>query len=151
MQRILATDPASLMTTRIGSAFTSITAAGAGDAAAVNGITIDREATGMQPAAVLALHFSATLTAAKTLNITQLKVQDSADGAIWADYRTLAAPGVVLSATGVGQVAASVSLSSARRYVRSVFTPDLTAAAADVATLVSTWSLTGGQELPAAA
>lgn len=151
MERVLGTDPAAIITTRIGSAFVSATAGGAGDNTSVNGTSIDRQAIGLPLAAVLTLYFAATLASNQTLSITALKVQDSADGSTWADYKTLSAPGAVLSATGSGQSRASVGLSTARRYVRVVFTPDLSASGTDTANVVAGWALTGFNELPSPA
>ncbi len=154
MLRIYSTDVGSLITSRVASAPVSATAGGSGDATAVTGLTIDRQALGLPQSAQIAVLCQATLAATKTLSITALKVEDSADGSTWADYMVLSAPGVVATgATGgsteSGQAAASVDLSSARRYVRVAFTPDLSATATDTATLLAAWVFGGFSSLPA--
>lgn len=156
MQRIIETDIASVVTVRAGG-FATATAGGAGDNTEVNGSTIDRDFGNDMPlCGALSLLFNATLAQDKTLSVTELKVQDSADGNSWTDYATLDAPGVV--ATGPagggavkGQATVKVNLSSARRYVRAVFKPDLSAADTDTASMSVAWVLAGFRNLPAPA
>jgi hypothetical protein len=156
MNRILATNLIALLTSRIASAFVAVTAAGAGDNTAVNGLVLDRQALKMPSCAEVDVLFQATLAADATLSVTAFKVQDSADGATFADYEVFAAPGVVATGPGGGgtvrgQVRKGVNLSSARRYVRVVFTPDLSAANTDTASLVASAAFSGFDALPAAA
>lgn len=148
MLRILQTDIGSVITNRL-AAFAAITAGGAGDGAAVNGVAIDRGALGLPGSALVAIFHQATLAAGQTLSVGAVKVQDSADGASWADFAALPAPGVVATATGGGQTIAKVCLTGARRYVRLVFTADLSAANTDTATLVGAWTFGGFAALPA--
>jgi hypothetical protein len=155
MDRLIATDIGSLITHRIAAAITSLTAGGAGNAAAVNGYTIDLAGLRMPSNADIVFHMNADLSADKTLNLTALKIQDSAagDGSDWADFAVLPAPGVVVTGTGTvsGTFATGVSLSHARRYVRVVYTPDLTATATDTATVAAALTFAGFDELPAPA
>ncbi|AWK90354.1 hypothetical protein [Azospirillum thermophilum] len=148
MLRILQTDIGSVITARAGSAVTSIVAGAAGDNAVVNGLSIDRAALGLPASALVSLLFTATLGAGKTLSIGAYKVQDSADGAAWADFASFGPAGVVATATGSGQVTGKVCLTGARRYVRVVFQPDLSAADTDTAQLVAAWSFGGFDSLP---
>ncbi|PWC96960.1 hypothetical protein [Azospirillum sp. TSO5] len=141
---------------KIGSAFVSATAGGTGDNASVNGAAVDRlsSSTGALAASgVFNVFYSATLAATKTLSLTALKVQDSADGSTWADYLTPSAPGVVATGASGGSTETGVStlavdLNSARRYVRVVFTPDLSASGTDTASLLATAVLAGYDRIP---
>lgn len=148
MLRILQTDIGSVITARAGSAVAALTAGGAGDAAAVNGLAIDRQALGLPASALVTLLFTAALGAGKTLSITAFKIQDSGDGASWADFTAFTTPGVVATASGSGQTVAKVCLTGARRYVRIVFQPDLSAADTDTATVAAHWTFGGFSALP---
>jgi len=144
-------DPASELTVRAGSAFTSIVAGGAGDNIAVNGNALQRSALQNPRGAALSLLWSATLAANQTLSLTNIKVQDSADGIIFADYLTFADPGVVAQGAGTksGVATFSAFLDGARDYVRVTFTPNLSAGATDTAILLPVFVLTGFETLPA--
>ena len=138
MNRVIMTDIASVVTERIGSAFNSLTAGGAGDATSVTGLTIDRAALSMPQTCEINVYFEAVLGASNTLAITALKVEHSIDGSTWMDYAVETAPGVVATGpsgggTVRGQAAAGVNLSSAERYIRVTHTPDLSAASVDTA------------------
>lgn len=113
------------------------TAAGAGDATSITGITIDREgfSSGSLPnSALVGVVYEATLGSGKTLSVGYA-VQDSADGATWADYQTatytVVATGVSGGGVAKGQFNVQVNLSSARRYVRFNYNPDLSATGTD--------------------
>lgn len=159
MNRVIQTDIHSVISARIASAFTAVTAGGAGDDTAVTGSTIDRAsfASGQPPlCADLQLAFSAVLAAAATLTLKTVKIQDSADGTNWADYFTFTDPGVVATGPGGGGTVPGVTrlgvnLSSARRYVRAVFTPDLSAAATDTANVVALMEFAGFDSIPSPA
>jgi len=121
----------------------ALTAAGSGDATTVTGQTIDRMAIGtsgssgaMPLSALVAVLFSATLASGKTLSVT-FDVQDSPDGTNFSDYATSAALVVATGPSGGGTVRGQsvqqVSLTSARRYVRLLFLPDLSATGTDTA------------------
>lgn len=142
----------SMLTTRLASVFTSLTAAGTGDATAVNGITIDRTALNLPGSAVFTTLFSAVLAATKTLSLATV-IQHSDDGSTWATYvseaATVVATGPTGGATVTGQHAINVNLRAAKRYVRSVVTPDLSATGTDTATIVEVAVLGGENPLPA--
>lgn len=148
MLRILQTDIGSVITARAGSAVAALTAGGAGDNATVNGLALDRQALGLPASALVSLLFTAVLGAGKTLSISVFKVQDSADGASWADFASFPAPGVVATTSGSGQTAAKACLTGARRYVRVVYQPDLSATDTDTAAVVAHWSFGGFSVLP---
>lgn len=154
MNRVIMTDIASVIAPRIASAFTSATAGGTGDNTSVVGATLDRAALGLPLCAEVGVFFSATLAATKTLSITALKVEDSADGSTWADYAVLTAPGVVATGptgggTVSGQATSGVNLSGARKYIRVTHTPDLSATGTDTATTVAIAVLAGFTPIPA--
>lgn len=137
----------------------SVTAAGAGDATTVTGQTIDRMllgasgTTGSLPlSALVAVLFSATLASGKTLSVT-FDVQDSADGTNFSDYATSSA---IVAATGPsgggtvrGQTELQVSLTSARRYFRLLFVPDLSATGTDTAVAIGAAFVGGFDRLAA--
>ncbi len=155
MDRMYMTDVASMITARIASAFASATAGGAGNNTEVVGVAIDRAAFGSVPlCGEIEIPFEAVLGAGDTFSITGLQVEDSADGAAWATYEALTAPGVVATGpagggTVRGQVTADINLSSARRYIRIDHTPVLSAAATDTAKTLAVLVLGGFDELPA--
>jgi hypothetical protein len=157
MNRVIQTDIHSVISARVASANTSITAGGAGDNTAITGSSIDRAQFGAPPlCADLLLQFDATLAQAATLTLKTVKVQDSADGSTWADYVTFTDPGVVATGpTGGGNVTGvtrlGVNLSSARRYVRAVFTPDLSAGGTDTAKLLAAFVFAGFDAIPSPA
>jgi hypothetical protein len=156
MNRVIMTDIASVVSERIGSAFTSLTAGGGGDATSVVGLTIDRAAFGMPQSAEAVILSEAVLGAANTLSITALKFEHSADGATWSDYSVATAPGVVATGPAGGgtvraQTAFGVNLSSAYRYIRVTHTPDLSAANTDTAKTVAMAVFGGFPTIPAAA
>lgn len=153
---VLQHDVAALLSAKIGSAFTAATAAGTGDNTAVTGSTIDRASGAGRPSsAALLILWQATLAAAATLTIKSVKVEHSDDGSSWSDYLTYTDPGVVGTgqtggSTEKGVVKLACDLSSAKRYVRLDFTPDLSAANTDTASIVGAMVLAGFDRLPAA-
>ncbi len=149
MLRILQTDIGSVITARAGSAVAALTAGGAGDNATINGLAIDRRAMGLPSSALVSVLFTAALGAGKTLSISAFKVQDSADGASWADFATFAVPGVVATVSGSGQTVAKICLTGARSYVRVTFQPDLSATDTDTALVAAHWAFGGFSALPA--
>ncbi|MBP2233089.1 hypothetical protein J2847_006424 [Azospirillum agricola] len=151
MQRILQTDIGSVITARAGSAIAAITAGSGSDNVAVNGLAIDRNALGLPGSALVTLLFTATLGAGKTLSVPAFKIQDSGDGASWGDFTAFTAPGVVATTSGSGQTSAKVCLTGARRYVRVVFQPDLSAADTDTASVAASWTFGGFSVLPSPA
>ncbi|MDE2342925.1 MAG: hypothetical protein KGL63_05955 [Betaproteobacteria bacterium] len=156
---------------------TSVTAGGAGNNIAVVGLTIDRET--LQPygaaapidnatpiGAVFLVNYEAALTATDTLSLNGVKVEHSADGATWetysqqatADTNNIAWPAAGVVDTGGaggttqrGCVAYGTNLQGAMRYVRFDFTPVLSAAVTDTATIMVSAVLSGYGEVPASA
>lgn len=113
------------------------TAAGSGDATTVTGLTIDREGfgNGTPPmSALMSVIYEATLASGKTLSIGYA-VQDSADGTNYSDYQTatyaVVSTGGSGGTTNKGQFNVQVNLTSARRYVRFNYNPDLSATGTD--------------------
>jgi len=150
-------DIANLVTSKIGAAFTSLTAGGAGDNTAVTGVSIDRGAIGMPLSAVLDIAWEATLGAAATLTLKDVKIEQSADGSNWdaTAYKSFTDPGVVATGPGGGGTVRGVTklavdLQSAKQFVRVKHTPDLSAANTDTAKTVPVWNFAGQDRLPAA-
>lgn len=145
-------DVTSLISPKIASAFTAVTAGGGGDNTAVTGITIDRFAKGSVPLnGTLSILWQATLAASQTLTIKAVEVEHSDNGSSWGSYKTFADPGVVATGVGTavkGAVEIGVDLGSAKRFVRAKFTPDLSAANTDTANLVAAFVLAGFDRLP---
>ena len=147
-------DIASLLTPRLASPFAALAAGGSGNGVVVAGPAIQRSLLGMPRSAALVLAFSATLAAGKTLGLTQVQIQDSADGVTFTTYTTYTDPGVVATGpTGGGTVTGQLQLrsqmSGARDFVRVVFTPTLNNTAADTATVAALLVLAGFSRLPA--
>ena len=140
------------------SALVNVTAGGAGNNVAVNGLTIDRYNYGVATTVAFDLVFQATMAANDTLSITAAKVEDSADGVNWATFQpmpgpTVTAPGVVATGaagggTSQGVVRFGVGLRMARRYVRFDFTPVLSAANTDTAAILAHATFAGFDRLP---
>jgi hypothetical protein len=135
---------------RRAAANTSLTAGGAGDNTLVTGVIIDRHALGLPESAVLALLWAATLAASQTLSLGW--TLQHGDAANLSDAATLASatPAVVATGAGspTGQLEANVSLRGARRYLRLNFTPDLSAANTDTATVAAAIVFGGAARLP---
>jgi hypothetical protein len=135
------------------------TAGGAGDNTPVNGTTFDRRALsdpGLSAALLLA--FRAVLAAAQTVSVT-IQFQDSADGSAWANYGAAQVFTVGSAGAGGAQDIRSVvkadmgvngefGLDGARRFVRVVHTPNLTAGATDTFTSAGLFAVGGLQEKP---
>lgn len=148
-----------LLRTLIASAPAAIIAGGAGDNTAVTGLSLDRldpNNGSLAHSAQLSVLFAATLGQGNTLSLGTLKVEDSADGVNWnvAAFTTFADPGVVATGpngggTVDGQASVNVELSGAQRFVRFDWTPNLSAANTDVATLLGAAVLGGFDKLPA--
>ena len=148
---VLAKNVGSLIALVAASAAVTATAGGTGDATAVTGASIDRASHKMPLSAAFGIAFETVLSASATLSITSAKLQHSADGSTWADFLTFDAPGVV--ATGAGTVDGIVKLdadvSTANRYLRLVWTPDLSASGTDTLKAQALAVLAGGNVLPA--
>jgi len=133
----------------------SATAGGTGDATSVTGATIDRFSIGngsMPNVANVGVIYDAVLASGATLSIGYA-VQDSGDGATWADYQTATYAVVATGPSGGGTKTGvfdigSVNLSSARRYVRLNYMPDLSAANTDTASFRAIGFAAGYDRLP---
>lgn len=147
---VLQRNVAQLVTTRLGSAFTSVTAGGAGDNTAILGTAIQRSLIGLPSTVALALLFTGTLAATKTLSFLNCKIQHSDDGTTWTDFLLFTDPGIVASATGAnaGQLQLGASLNGAKDYVRVVYTPDLSNTVTDTATVAAALVFAGARALP---
>jgi hypothetical protein len=134
-------------------AVTALTAAGTGDNTAVTGDIIDRAAYSNPLSMSLVLAFTAVLAATKTLTFKTVKIQSGAasDGSDMADFAVLETTGTVF-ATGAGtidgQAEYDVDLAGAGRYIRVLFTPDLSNTATDTATVAAVVVLGGADTLP---
>jgi hypothetical protein len=151
---VLQKNLAQLITPRLASAFTNVTAGGSGNNVAVTGLTLQRSLIKSPLNAGIALFFSAALGAANTLSLGTVKIQDSADGSSFADFLTFTNPGVVATGptgggTVTGQLLLSADLEGARDYIHLLFTPSLSAANTDTATLVAALLFAGFDRLPA--
>ena len=133
----------------------TITAGGTGDATEVNGVTVDRNALtqGRGQSAVLAILIKGTVASGKIATVTA-NFQDSANDSDWTDYGTALGSTVLLNAAGAALTASSavtklsVSLASARRYIRAQVMCDMDATGTDTA-LISSVIIIGGQsQLP---
>lgn len=144
---------------RAGAAST-LTAGGAGDATPVVGGWIDREAIGANYAAgslplsaAVGIAYTATLAAGKALAMA-LQVDTSPDnGTTVTSLLTVASAQVAASPAGgtVNGVANfAVSLTSAQRYVRFTWTPDLSATSIDTASIFPMVAFGGFDRLPTA-
>ncbi len=135
------------------SAATSLTAGGTGDATAVTGVSIDRfgfDGGGIAGSLVAGILYDATLTSGATLTM-DWEVQHSADASTWETLDS----GSETVATGTDSVTAfadlleiDVDLTPANRYVRLVFTPDLSASGTDTATAQAAGFFAGFDRLP---
>lgn len=156
MNIVLQKDIAALGALLALSAASAATAGGTGDATTVTGRSIDRFSLGggsmpqdLNPAVV----YEATLASGATLRFGYA-IQDSADGSTWADYQTATySAAVATGPSGGGAVfgtfdIGSVSLTSARRYVRVNYNPDLSAGATDTAVARAVGFFAGFDRLP---
>jgi len=128
----------------------SATAGGGGDATEVNGAWTDRLGTkGMYMTAKLVITYTATLAATKTLAFA-VNIQDASDssGTGAADFGDALASTVVDTgesggSTEVGTIELDFDLSSAKEFIRSQITPDLSATGTDTCSWQATWIFGG--------
>lgn len=142
-----------LIDLRRASANADATAGGSGDATEVAGVIIDRAALGYPQSAVIAIPYTTTLAATKTLSLAWELESGAEDDLSDASVLTSAAAAVVATGptggdTLTGTFEANVSLAGAGRYVRVNFTPDLSASATDTAALSSVIAFGGSDRLP---
>ena len=141
---------------RIGAA-SNATAGGAGDNTAVPGVWIDRfayagaSAGGSLPmSALVEIAYTTTLAAGKTLSFGLL-VEDSVDGSTPNAYQTVPLAQAAISVAGgtvLGSFGWHVSLTSARRFIRFTWTPDLNATSVDTASIFPMCVFGGFDRLP---
>jgi len=151
-------DLAANLLTAPGLGATALTAGGAGDNTAANGVSIDLLQYSMVESVTFVITATAVLGAGQKLT-TNAKIQDSADGSTWADvsvpvsYSGTPTTSTVTTATGAGtyqQVGViGVPTEYCRRYVRCVVTPDLDRANTDTATVMAAGLLWGAHRLSA--
>ncbi len=151
---VLQKDIADLTQSVAASAHTTATAGGAGNNVAVTGLTIDRIALNVPLSAAFGIAYEAVLGASNTLSINAVTVAHSPDGTTWTTFSTPVAPGVVATGpTGGGTVRGVVrvgaDLTSAYRYVRFNWTPDLSAASTDTVAALAHATFAGTAHVPA--
>jgi hypothetical protein len=143
-------DIGSKISVRRAAANLSITAGTGQDGQQQTGVIIDRALLGWPQSAVFAVPFEAALAASETLSIAYT-VQTS-DASDMSSPATVASATAAVVATGSGTVGgafeANVSLRGARRYVRLLYTPDLSRANTDTATLSAVAAFGGAERLP---
>lgn len=144
-------DPASLAKT-VGVQGQSGVAAGTGDNTELTSAGIDRMGTGVGGflAAILAVTWKTSLTAAATLNLT-VKISESDDNSSWGSDTTLI--NAEVQATGaqtnlVGTRELGLDLTQRKRYIRFKITMDLSAGATDTFVYGATLTLVGADRLP---
>jgi hypothetical protein len=145
-------------TVRLGSTptFSAITA-GSNSGTAVTSAGVDRLDPGtgsLAGSCKLALAYSSTLAANKTLSIGSVVVNTSPDDATWSTFGTFAAPGVLATGPAGGATLTGVAaldigdLELASRYLEFVFTPTLSATSTDTAEIASLVVFGGFDRLP---
>lgn len=132
------------------------TAQTAGATSAANGKTFDRLAQADRGHSVMIVgSMQATVASGKTAALT-LKLQDSANDSDWTDFGTASAAIPTHDAAGgaisnvANTVKHSVDLASARRYIRMVATPTLSATATDTCVFYGFLALGGADTIPTA-
>jgi hypothetical protein len=125
-----------------------IVAAGAGDATAVTGKSIDRMDF---DSCVFVCVWAAALADTKSLKLA-MEYQESADGSSWDTAVALQASSIVATSAGgtteYGTTSFDLSLKSKKRYIRLNFTPDLTASGTDTAAVLGAIILGGKRTEP---
>lgn len=141
------TDIPSIIRTVYAADSKDLTAGGSGDNTQIKGEAIDRLKFFVTQVAV---NYNATLSASETLSLNGFKLQhsDTTTDGDFVDYVTLADDGVIATETGKGTVIVNVDLDGAKKYIRVIYTPDLSATDTDTATIFSTMVLAGGESYP---
>ena len=130
-------------------------AGGAGDNPEVDGTVVDRQG---YSSCKLVIAWEATLDATETLSLAYtLQEGDASDLSDAADFGTVVASAVVGTGgtggtTEAGVVEADYNLvaNPCGRYIRAQYTPDLSRAGTDIATVAAVIILGGADTLPAA-
>lgn len=163
-------DLGELIDVKSGGTFLSWTGGGAADSATFTFSSVDREAFlfggSLPQSADIGVLYTATLASGKTLSI-QFDLQDSADNTNFSDFATAAAAVVATGPSGGGLVTGvarmprpssagalagipGVDLRGARRYVRLLAIPHLSATGTDTAIIGHVAVFGGFDLLPAA-
>jgi hypothetical protein len=138
-------------TSAIASAFVSATAGGAGNNAAVTGNTVDRldpNTGSLADSAVVTVVWSTVLSATKTLSLNSVALQTSQDEETWVAFTTFSNV-IAATATGSGTSDFPVNLVTAERFMRVLYTPDLSNTETDTASVVAVATLGGFDRLAA--
>lgn len=132
-------------------------AAGSGDNTESDGVWVDREdaSSGIAMSAKLVIAYEAVLAENETLSLT-VNIQDdddSAGGGTPADFgtayvKTVVATGGSGGSTERGTLELDFDLGSARQYLRSQITPDLSRGATDTANVSAAWVFFGAKNGP---
>jgi hypothetical protein len=126
-----------LVTPRL-AAFSALTAGGSGDNVLVKGVALDRTALGNALSCVVQVATRAVLAATATLSVGGCRLQHGntpVDGD-FVDFATVTVAsltGASGGSTETGLSLGEIDLTMARRYVRLVYTPDLSASGTDTA------------------
>jgi len=125
----------------------ALVAGGTGDDTEVTTQSVDTLGWGSFKFVILA---HSNNTADKVLNVKTIKVEYSADDSAWDAATTLSASETLCTGTGdkYGSYEYDSSLLGKKRYVRFLYTPDLTADDTDVAEVASLLILGGGDVSP---
>lgn len=133
----------------------SITAAGTGDNTEQTGPTVDRLITttgAVYNSARLDILYTTTLGSSETLKLTA-KIQDSADNSTWNTAVVLQAATTVETGVQTGKKGVAsyqVDFAGRARYVRILWTADLSASGTDTAILSAQLTMGGASILPCA-
>jgi hypothetical protein len=143
-------DIGSKITLRRAAANLAITAGAGQDGQQQTGVTIDRALIGWPQSAVFGLSYTAALAASETLSFAYtLQTSDASD---MSNAATVATAGAAVVATGSGTIEGifevNASLRGARRYVRLLYTPDLSRAGTDTAAIAGVAAFGGAERLP---
>ena len=127
-------------------------AAGTGDNTELTSAAINTKPQGSAGfmAAILAIAYKTTLTAAATLKVT-IKIQESADGSNWDAAETLINAETLKTGALTNEVGAyelEIDISTRKQYIRFLITMDLSAGATDVFVYGATLIATGYDKLP---
>lgn len=143
------------ITTRNGGLSAIPIAGGAGDAAEVTGLSVDRNALGnLYESCSLIVFGQANLESGETLTIVA-NIQDSADDSTFADFGTAHASAVAITGASGGSTQSAFvvqldnDLRGANRYLRAQYTPDHSNTEDDTANVAALIIFGGGQEYPA--
>ena len=144
-------DPAAVVKT-VGLQAQSGVAAGTGDNTELTSAGVDRKPVGLAgfDAAVLAVGYKTSLTAAATLSLT-VKISESDDGSTWGSDTTLINAEVQQTGAKTNEVGVrelGIDLRPYKKHVRFKITMDLSAGATDVFVYSAVLSLVASNSSP---